>query len=161
MKRLLSIFLAGLVLISLLPGCGERVKEPVTFYYLHSSYQEKMDAPIASEVRETAGHRDNLKYLLSFYLMGPVDKELYSPLPRGTVLYQIEQAPGSVTITLSDTTNALSDSEFSLACACLSLTCMDLVSASEVTVISGNRDLTMRRDNLILTDIPINEETGT
>ena len=152
MKRILCAALALILAASLLPGCGERVKEPVTFYYLRSGYQENMDTMIASETREASGHRDNLRYLLAFYLMGPADKELSSPLPRGTVLYALEQETDSVTITLSDTSASLSDSEFSLACACLSMTCMELVPAEEVTVASGSRSQTLRRDNLILTD---------
>ena len=152
MKRILCAALALILAFSLLSGCGERVKEPVTFYYLRSGYQENMDTMIASETREASGHRDNLRYLLAFYLMGPADKELSSPLPRGTVLYALEQETDSVTITLSDTSASLSDSEFSLACACLSMTCMELVPAEEVTVASGSRSLTLRRDNLILTD---------
>ena len=158
MKRILCAALALILAFSLLSGCGERVKEPVTFYYLRSGYQENMDTMIASETREASGHRDNLRYLLAFYLMGPADKELSSPLPRGTVLYALEQETDSVTITLSDTSASLSDSEFSLACACLSMTCMELVPAEEVTVASGSRSLTLRRDNLILTDTVKPEE---
>ena len=158
MKRILCAALALILAFSLLSGCGERVKEPVTFYYLRSGYQENMDTMIVSETREASGHRDNLRYLLAFYLMGPADKELSSPLPRGTVLYALEQETDSVTITLSDTSASLSDSEFSLACACLSMTCMDLVPVEEVTITSGSRSLTLRRDKLILTDTVKPEE---
>ena len=107
---------------------------------------------IAVEIREGSGHRDNLRYLLAFYLMGPADKELTSPLPRGTVLYQLEQTEDAVTIGISDTSEALSDSRFSLACACLSMTCMELLPVKEITVVSGSRNTTIRRDSLILKD---------
>ena len=160
MKRLLCGILAAAMLLCLLPGCAERVKEPVTFYYLRASTQG-LGPEIAGEVREGSGHRDNLRYLLAFYLLGPADKELSSPLPRGTVLYQLEQTPDSVSISISDTSETLSDSRFSLACACLSMTCMELLPIQEVTVISGSRNTTIRRDNLILTDTtqPQKEET--
>ena len=84
--------------------------------------------------------------------MGPADKELTSPLPRGTVLYQLEQTEDAVTIGISDTSEALSDSRFSLACACLSMTCMELLPVKEITVVSGSRNTTIRRDSLILKD---------
>ena len=158
MKRILCAALALILAASLLPGCGERGKDPGTFYYLRSGDPENMDTMIASETREAAGHRDNLRYLLAFYLMGPAGKDLSSPLPRSTVIYSLEQEPDSVIITLSDTSASLSDSEFSLACACLSLTCMELVPAEEVTITSGSRSLTLRRDNLILTDTVKPEE---
>lgn len=160
MKRFLCAALAALLLVPLLPGCGERLKEPVTFYYLRDSYQEDMNGLFASEEREVAGYRDNLKYLLSFYLMGPVGKTLRSPLPKGTLLSSVHKDGASLVIEISNTSALLSDSEFSLACACLSMTCMDLVGVEEVTVVSGSRSLTMRQDNLLLTDTVKPEENG-
>lgn len=152
MKRMICIALSLVLLIAVLPGCAERVKEPVTFYYLRQNPRNHLGPEIAGEIREGSGHRDNLRYLLSFYLMGPADKELSSPLPRGTVLYQLEQNDQNITISLSDTSESLSDSQFSLACACLALTCMELQPVKEITVTSGTRNTTIRRDNLILAD---------
>ena len=161
MKRLLCLILIVAMLLCLVPGCAEGVKEPVTFYYLRENPSRGLGPEIAGEVREGSGHRDNLRYLLTFYLMGPADKELSSPLPRGTALHQLEQTPDSVTIGISDTSEALSDSRFSLACACLSMTCLELLSVKEATVVSGSRNITIRRDNLILTDTtqPQKEDT--
>ena len=152
MKRILCLALALILLLPPLSGCGERIKEPVTFYYLQDSYEENMDSLIVGEEREVAGYQDNLKYLLSFYLMGPVGKSLHSPLPRGTNLFSVTKEYSSLSIEISNTSALLSESEFSLACACLSMTCMDLVGVEEVTVISGSRSLTMRQENLILND---------
>ena len=158
MKRIVCAALAVALLASLLPGCGQKLKEPVTFYYQKSTYQESMDCPIAGEEREVAGHRDNLKYLLSFYLMGPINKDLVSPLPRGTLLYTIDQEGSGLSIEISNTSDQLSDSAFSLACACLSMTCMGLTNAEEVTIVSGSRSLTLSRDNLLLSDTITSEE---
>lgn len=158
MKRFLCAMLSVVLLITILSACSERGKEPVTFYYLQDSYQEDMDRVIVGEEREVTGYQDNLKYLLSFYLMGPVGKSLRSPLPRGTNLYSVVMEGTGLTIEISNTSALLSDSEFSLACACLSLTCMDLVTAEEVTITSGSRTLTMRQDNLLLTDTASLEE---
>ena len=160
MKRLLCFFLTFSFLLSTLSGCIHNLNEPLTFYYLKSSYQENLDSPIVGEEREVAGHRDNLKYLLSFYLMGPIGKELSSPLPRGTQLYTVEQEGTALTIEISNTSALLSDAEFSLACACLSMTCMELVNAEKVTIVSGSRSLTLSRDNLLLNDTITPEETA-
>ena len=160
MKRLLCTALAVSMLLSLLSGCNQKPKEPVVFYYRKEAYQEKMDSPIAGEEREVTGYRDNLKYLLSFYLMGPVSSGLVSPLPRGTTLYTITQEGAELTIEISNTAALLSDSEFSLACACLSLTCMGLTGAENVTIVSGSRSLTLSRDNLLLNDPVTHEETA-
>ena len=159
MKRMVCLVLAVLLLIPPMTGCGERLNEPVRFYYLRKDYQESMDSPIASEEREASGHRENLKYLLSFYLMGPVSEELVSPLPRGVILYTLKQDGSNLSIELSDTSASLSDSAFSLACACLTLTCTGLTSVDEVTVSSGSRSLTMSAENLTLTDNVVPEES--
>ena len=118
-----------------------------------------MVSPIAGEEREVAGYRDNLKYLLTFYLMGPISQELSSSLPRGTQLCSIGQDGGELIIEISDTASTLNDSGFSLACACLSMTCMGLTNAERVTIISGSRSLTFDRTNLLLSDTIVPKET--
>lgn len=158
MKKILCAALAAVLLITLLPGCGQKMKEPVTFYYQVTDYQGTMVCPIAGEEREVAGYRDNLKYLLTFYLMGPISQELASPLPQGTQLQSINQSSEELTIEISDTASTLSDSAFSLACACLSTTCMGLTNAEAVTVVSGSRSLTLDKDNLLLSDTITPEE---
>ena len=158
MKRMVCLILTVLLLIPSMTGCSGRLNEPVRFYYLRRDYQESMDSPIASEEREASGHQENLKYLLSFYLMGPVSEELVSPLPRGVILYTLKQDGSSLSIELSDTSASLSDSALSLACACLTLTCTGLISVDEVTVSSGSRSLTMSAETLTLTDNVIPEE---
>ena len=158
MKKLICTALVIILLVSLLPGCGQKMKEPVTFYYQITNYQENMVSPIAGEEREVTGYRDNLKYLLTFYLMGPISQELSSPLPRGTQLYSIGQDSAELIIELSDTASTLNDSRFSLACACLSMTCMGLTNAERVTIVSGSRSLTFGSDNLLLSDTIISEE---
>ena len=158
MKRLFCLALTAAVLLSM-SGCGQKMKEPVTFYYLNESYQATMYCALVCEEREVAGYRDDLKYLLSFYLMGPIGKGLTSPLPRGTLLYTVNQEGAKLTIEISNTSALLSDSEFSLACACLSQTCMGLTNAEEGTIVSGNRNLTLNRDNLLLNDTVTPEET--
>ena len=37
MKRSLCLILIAAMLLCLLPGCAERAKEPVTFYYLREN----------------------------------------------------------------------------------------------------------------------------
>ena len=160
MKRLFCTLLAASLLLSLLSGCGQEMKEPVIFYYRKDAYEEKMVSPIAGEEREVAGHRDDLKYLLSFYLMGPISKDLASPLPRSTLLYTVSQEGTGLTIAITNTSALLSDSEFSLACACLSMTCMGLANVENVTSVSGSRSLTISRDNLLLNDTVTPEETA-
>lgn len=153
MKRLISL---ALVLCLMLSGCGtsgERIMEPVTFYYLQSKYSYGSEgAVIASEEREASGHRRDLNYLLALYLMGPSSEALISPVPQGTRILSVEQEGTTIQLSLSDAAGTLTDAEFSLACACLTLTCLDLTEVEAVTVTCGSRSVTMSHENLTLFD---------
>ena len=144
MKRFLCFLLC---LCLFLPGCsGELMKNPVTFYYPRREYQYGAeDGVISSEQREASGHADDLHYLLSLYLIGPSSDELVSPLPWGTRLLGVSQENGTVTLELTDT-------EFTLACACLTMTTLSITGGDEVTITSGSRSVTMSRDSLTLID---------
>lgn len=158
MKRMVCLLLITALLASVLSGCGETVREPVTFYYLQKDYMQEMDCLIASEEREAAGHRDNLEYLLGFYMMGPVSEELCSPVPRGTVLIKLSQEASRISLELSISASLQTDCDFTLTCACLALTCMNLEPVDEVTITSGSKSLTLRRDSLLFHDTIMPEE---
>lgn len=150
MKRLTALLLLCALFLS---GCADTLKEPVTFYYLNSSYEEDMSAPIGSEQRESSGHREDLTYLLALYLMGPAAEELQTPLPAGTRLLSAERSGSRITVTLSDCADTLSDARFTLACGCLALTCLEITEAKTITINSGERSLTLEADNLLLQDL--------
>ncbi len=143
-----------LLLSLLLSGCGilgEPVQEPVTFYYLRESYPYgSTESVIGFEERDASGHREDLTYLMALYLMGPAKEDLRSPLPLGTNIFSAKYESGTVLLALSDTT--LTDVDFSLACACLAMTCMDLTGAEAVTITSGSRTVSMDKTNLVLFD---------
>ena len=156
MKRLIALFL---LLILLMPGCANRIKEPVTFYYIRSVYDQDMDSIIHSETREASGHRQDLSYLMALYFMGPADEELQSPIPRGISLLSIEQTGQNVILKLSDTSHVMSDAQFTLACSCLTLTCLEITETESVTIVSGERSITMSADALLLQDLNTTAET--
>ncbi len=149
MKRIVCL---GLLLCLLMPGCADPFKEPVTFYYLRKEFQFGVeDGVIASEAREASGHTDDLSYLIALYLMGPANEQLTSPLPNGTRILtsRVDQI---IYLDLSDHAQDLADSDFTLACACLSLTCFGITNAQEVIITCGSRSITMDRDSLSLFD---------
>lgn len=153
MKRFLCILMLFPLLLS---GCGvngERIKEPVTFYYPRAEYAYgPQSSVIGSEERESSGHRNELSYLLAIYLLGPSSDELVPSIPGSVRILSTEQTAASITIEFTDTSLSMTDAEYSLACACLSMTCMGLTDAERVTVRSGSRSVTMDRDNLTLHD---------
>lgn len=153
MKR---VILLMSILVFLLLGCtpsGERLKEPVTFYYVRSDYQFfREDGVIVSEEREASGHKNDLSYLLTLYLMGPTTEDFRTPLPKNTRVQSINQTSDAITIQITVPTNSLSDSDFSLGCACISLTCFDLLAVDEVTVVCGERSTTMNPETITYFD---------
>ena len=151
MKRIVCLFLC---LCLFLPGCsGELMKDSVTFYYPRREYLYGVeDGVIASEQREASGHANDLHYLLSLYLIGPSNEDLTSLLPRDTRLIQALVQDGVITLELTDTTQSMTDTDFTLACACLTMTALSITGESTVTIISGSRTVTMSRDSLTLFD---------
>ena len=150
MKRCLCLLL---ILCLFLSGCsaiGEWITEPVNFYYVRKNYQNDMQQVIASEVREAAGHRDDLVYLLALYSMGPVTEDLKSPLPTNAVIVPTAHTSDGLTLTLSESAQTMTDVDFTLSAACISMTCMDLMEVEKVTVVCGDRSVTVLEDNLLL-----------
>ena len=149
MKRLISIFLAVL----LLSGCTEQLKEPVSFYYIRSGYEEDMSNIVGVERREASGHRGDLSYLMALYFMGPADEELLAPLPGNTHMLFVALNGSQVVLQLSDTADSVSNAQFTVACACLTLTCLELTGAETVTILSGTRSVTLDEERLLLRDL--------
>ena len=156
MKRIIAIFLLTALLLT---GCGNRLKEPVTFYYIRAGYEEDMSAIIGSEQREASGHRDDLDYLLALYLMGPAEEDLSSPLPAGTSVLAAEQDGAVVTLELSDSSDSMTDAQFTLAGSCLTLTCLEITDAEYITINSGSRSVTMDAEGLLLQDLVTGSRT--
>ena len=157
MKHLLCLILLFCLLLS---GCSgySAANDSVSFYYVRTEYREDMTTLIAPEKRDAAGHTSDLSYLLALYLIGPSTEELTSPIPRDTELLSVSQQDDAIAIRLSDTEKTMTDPQFALSCACLSMTCLDLTDAQTITITSGTRSITMTRDNFALIDT-LTEET--
>ena len=163
MKRIFAVLLVFLILC----GCSAQSQQSsnsITFYYLKQAYTfGQSGESIVAEQRDSSGMRRDLSYLMSMYLLGPVEEDHISPLPQGTRIQCTTKENERVQLELSEAARSLSDIEFSIACSCLSMTCFDITNTTEVTVINGERSITMTPDRLILTDDsssnPITEET--
>ena len=159
MKRCLSFLLIFTLLFSL-GGCGVETKSHASFYYPRTEFQfGAEDGVIHSETRDIVGHEEDLFYLIALYLAGPLEENLYSPFHASTLLISVEHNGDEVIIHLTDSGIYMLDSEFSLACACLSLTCMEISDAASVTVKTRDRSITMSRDNMVILDQPMVTET--
>ena len=163
MKRFLAWFLAAAMLFSFI-GCKAQDPGDATFYYSRSPEQYQYyagDGVIRTEIRTLSGHRQDLQYLVGLYLAGPLDESLISPFPKSVHLLSVEQTGTAIRVELTDQTRIMSDSEFSLACACLTMTCTQFTGCDSVTVISADRTLTMNVDSILFLDpLPQQETTG-
>ena len=163
MKRTIALIL----IILLFTGCTftrTGMNEPVTFYYqrIHSdsdSYDDFFsDGIIGHEIREASGHRENLNYLLTVYLRGPLDSELSSPFPAGTRILTTHQEDNLMMLQLNPVLAEKSDLHVTIACACLAKTCMELADVDTVQIESRNLDdkllfsRTFTKENLFLKD---------
>ncbi len=160
MKKQIASLLV-LTMVAGLFGCSFRsaVREPVEFYYLRDSFlYGASDGVITSEARERSGHGDDLAYLLSLYLRGPLDEELKSPFPADCRLVDLRLDNKTLRLTLDASFIQLEGIDLTLACACLSKTCFGLTDVQTVKVEAAVPDensafnITFTRDSLLLED---------
>ena len=157
MKRFLIILAAILAIIlgaAFLTPFRE-IQDHVTFYYAQSDFSyASPEGVIGAEIREVNGRCDDLPYLLALYLEGPLAPSLTSPFPgKGTTqILELERKDQVIEVKLSNLDVTMTDSQFSLACACLTKTCLGLTDAQAVKINSGSRCVTMDHHNLMVFD---------
>lgn len=149
MKRVIAIVLALLLLTGCAPSpAGENT---VTFYYPRKNLVYSFsDLPIGAEARDCAD--EALEYMLRLYLLGPTDENLESLYPSGIRLLTVAEENGALTVTLSPAGNQMQEIDFSLAGACLAKTCIGYGGYSSVTIQSGDRELTLKNNDLLFRD---------
>lgn len=159
MKRLIGLILC---LLMILPGCSADTKKDQTvFYYCRADYAYGTEeAVVAPEEREMSAKASDWKNLLALYLVGPLDETLVSPF-SGTKLRSAEMQGNHLLIVLEDSGENMTDVRFSLACACVTKTCLEWQTVSHVTIVCGERSVTMNRNNLLLHDSITPIETAT
>ena len=150
---LACVMLAVVVIAAFFPY--EQIQDPVTFYYPRSEYRYgSQDGVIGSEQRDVGGRKNDLGYMLALYLEGPMDQNLIAPFPGKSLtrILTLKQAGNSLVILLSDLGDSMTDGEFSLACACLTKTCLEMTNVQAVQITSGDRAVRMTHGNLIFFD---------
>lgn len=152
MKKTLLVALVFLCLFNTC-GCAHNISDKTSFYYCSADYQFGKDASvIQSEVRDISGHEGELSYLISLYLAGPSSKKLESPFPKNIKLISADLENKHLNIELSYWGKQFSEADFVLACACMTLSTMEFADAEQVTIISGEKSITMERADLLLYD---------
>ena len=91
---------------------------------------------------------------LALYLIGPASEESLS-VPYPGLLLSAQQSGTHIDLNLQNLPAAVSEIEFSLICACLALTSLDITGAEDVTIYSGDRTRTLNRESLTLYDTDV------
>ena len=95
---------------------------------------------------------------MQLYLAGPDNVELVSPFPNGLRLIRHHQEGETLYLLFSEELAQLSNLSLSMACGCITMTCLTLTDATQVTIeaneslLDGQKSITMERDSLILSD---------
>lgn len=155
MKRFCVLLLLLSLMLSL---CACASETSVTYYYVRDELEYQYgtaDGVMVGEIREAAGHVDDLRYLLILYFHGPLTDHLESPFPSGTALDEFSLEDGHLDIKLSGIVSMMKNPDLTLACACLARTCFDITDAESVTIRAESLNavsMTFTRDSWILVD---------
>lgn len=155
MRRMMLLALCMLLFFS---GCTEdTVQTPCSFYYLQRQISNTgADSVVAAQIADAGALTP--KELLSRYLAGPSDPQLESPFPFGTRLIDFTHSGRYVGLIVSDELAALSGMELTLACVCMTKTCMEITQADIVEIrcqsqkLNGSESVTMTSDSFRLQD---------
>ena len=166
MKRSICILLFLSILFSM-TGCRreqEKIQVPVNFYYPRQEATfGSADSLISPMVAEGADYADDFMGLLTAYLLGPKDDNWRSPFPAGTQILGFEENNGFIRLTMSRNFANLTGMDLTLACACLTLTVLDLTGGNSVRIsvpgatLNGAEYIRMDRNCLNLLDIINND----
>ena len=141
----------SVIMLIILASPKKDLSGNVTFYYARKDFSYGTpDGAIGSELRDVRGHEQDLNYLLGLYLEGPLDETLQTPVPGKSYprILDLEIVGDALHIRLSDLSTVRSDSEFTMASACLTKTCLELTNVQALLIESGNRSVRMNPANL-------------
>lgn len=135
MKKYIALFISLLFIFALISCDGNSEPElirPVAFYYrIPATNEQSFKSSISYENRERKDYYWE-KDILNLYLAGPTHKSLVSPFPEGTEVLYYAVEGSRVYIRISKHMNALTNLDYSIACACLALTALELSHAKLV-----------------------------
>lgn len=162
MRKIICLLLILLCCLTTV-GCsfpGSANEDTVLFYYPRSEFRYgDPDGVLLCEQRNMPGHGKDLTYIISMYLLGPETEALTLPFPAHTRLLTLDSKENTLVITLSDTQDSFADVQYTLACACLAKTCMEVSDAEVFTIIAGSHFLTLHRDSVCFFDSSTAETT--
>ena len=144
MKRLFTFTLLLIILTSLCSCTFPNTQQSrITFYYIKTpdDFDGSSDIIVPFHPSSDDDNRD-LSEILDAYLSGPSNNSCTSPFPQGTTIEEIVLSRSNAQLTLNRQFATLSDIDFTIACACLTKTVIDLTGVNTVQVqVNGSQIL--------------------
>lgn len=161
MKRIIAAFLL-LVLFPCLTACAnhkDTIQEPVAFYYRRADITYgNSNSVILSESADAADCNGDALLLLNQYLKGPQSEDLAQTFPAGTAVITLAVEENKADILLSPQFARLSGMDLTIACACLTLTALELTGTETVVIhahqstLNGMEQIVMDKNCILLLD---------
>lgn len=168
MKNAICLLLCVLILVSV-TACQEdapKFESPVTFYYRTAvSNDEIAESVIGHLTVEGAELLSDPQELLNEYLKGTSAEGFLTTFPASTKLLSLEISEGTASLLLNASITRLTGVDLTVACACITLTTMELTGVTTVHIrassgtLDGAEEIIMDRQSLIQQDLYIPENT--
>lgn len=162
MRRVI-LFLLLIFFLFNLCGCGmSGLDNPnkVQFYYEANSLTYKTSSSIlVPERRDCTLYKDDDLALVNYYFAGPESETCKSPFPSEVRATKLTVSSDTVNIYMNDRFSDIKGLKFTVACACLSQTLMELYQRDHVKIFAarsfsdGSVFVEISKDTLLLWDV--------
>ena len=160
-RRITALFLA--LMLFCLGGCQVETQNnsasTVKFYYLVTDERlENGEGPTDWELFDIQGHETDYGWILEHYFAGPKTEGLAVPFPKATRILSAEFANGVVYVNVSKELAQLTGVDVTLACSCITMTCLQLDGVEDVVIradgwdLNGRHTVSLDGDSLLLED---------
>ena len=144
MKKLLCLILSLLFCVNFW-GCQEekpKLEQPVRFYYLTSTPENGIQDKVIDAVSvEGAGKLEDIHSLLNEYLRGTSEPGFETTFPASTKILKLTVSDSIAAVEMNSAIARLSGIDLTIACACITMTVMELTGASQVRISASNSTL--------------------
>ncbi len=157
----------------LLWGCGTQSPEkemgsPIKFYYKVSDDRFGTTKQATEfELFDAVGHETDYSWILEAYFNGPSSQELLAPFPKSMRLISAQREDSVLRVNLSEELSRLTGIDLTVACSCITLTCLELEGIETVTITANGRSMdgkyaiSMSREDLLLEDFGATDMAST
>ncbi len=165
--------LCAICMALLLWGCVDSkgdsdMKLPFRFYYRTTEEPGVLNQePMNYELREVYGHETDYRWVLDQYFQGPQSDNLAAPFQKTTKLIQVTLVDGQMKLVVSDDLGGLSGIDLTIACACITRTCLGFEGVESVSIsaesvaLAGKSAIVMHPGNMMLEDSGADINTAT